>query len=31
MSEDEELEGAQYDATREKTNIEKAMWNKPGD
>ena len=31
MSEDEELEGAQYDATREKTNIEKAMWNEPGD
>ena len=29
MSEDEELEGAQYDATREKTNIEKAMWNEP--
>ena len=31
MSEDEELEGAQDDATREKTNIEKAMWNEPGD
>ena len=31
MSEDEELEGAQYDATHEKSNIEKAMWNKPGD
>ena len=31
MSEDGELEGAQYVATREKTNIEKAMWNTPGD
>ena len=31
MSEDEELEGAQDDATREKTNIETAMWNEPGD